>query len=41
MYDSNFKRFQAVTRIREFSKKETKKDLDTGLDTRGFKDYKD
>ena len=41
MFDGNFKRFQAVTRIREFAREKTTKDLNTGLDVNGFKDLKD
>ena len=41
MLDTNFKRFQAVTRIREFAREKTRKDLNTGLDTNGFKDIKE
>jgi len=41
MFDTNFKRFQAVTRIREFARERTKKDLSTGLETNGFKEPKD
>lgn len=38
MFDGNFKRFQAVTRIREFARDKTSKDLNTGLDLNGFKE---
>ena len=38
MFDTNFKRFQAVTRIREFAREKTRKDLSTGLDKNGFKE---
>ena len=37
MFDGNFKRFQAATRIREFAREKTRKDIETGLDTNGFK----
>ena len=41
MFDTNFKRFQAVTRIREFAREKTRKDMATGLDTNGFKDIRE
>lgn len=41
MFDGNFKRFQSVTRIREFAREKTHQDLNTGLDINGFKECKE